>query len=437
MLVRGVAEMKKNYVFPAKNGLEPQYELPDPFLKPDGTRVKTAAEWEEQRGYLKAMLEHYLYGHMPPPPGNTRGRVIGREEVFGGRALLEKVQISFGPEISFEAEICRPNESGKVPVITINSEGVLKSCPVIEELVTERKIALAAFGREQLGPDSYEFYDPAKSLLIAAYPDYDWRAIAVWSWGHCRLNDYLEQTDYADMSKIGATGYSRGGKIALCAAVYDERISVCMAGGSGCGGNGCYRYLGGRLGMGDGVQETLGSMSEIIGFWFADGLGEFGAHSNVWSGAPAFTAEENAARRRAMDYSFCGKTGDEVYLPFDLHFIRSLIAPRAVIGTEALGDDWANPYGTAVSWRAAAEVFRFLGAEAGNAMFFRDGPHMYSKEEWLVALDFFEERTRGHNAVRPLYMTVRTPEPGAKRNTLVEDWFYKTPHFSWRAPEKV
>ncbi len=42
--------------------------LPDPFHKPDGTRVASPEEWPEQRRDLKAMLNHYLYGSIPPRP---------------------------------------------------------------------------------------------------------------------------------------------------------------------------------------------------------------------------------------------------------------------------------------------------------------------------------------------------------------------------------
>ena len=45
-------------------------------------------------------------------------------------------------------------------------------------------------------------------------------------------------TDWADTDKIIATGHSRGGKVALCAAIYDERIALGAPNGSGCGGAG-------------------------------------------------------------------------------------------------------------------------------------------------------------------------------------------------------
>ena len=86
------------YDFSPKSELKAIHELPDPFLKPDGTRVQTREEWPEQREYLKAMLTHYLYGTMPPPPGNTRGKVTFSRKVYNGRAIAETVHITCGPK---------------------------------------------------------------------------------------------------------------------------------------------------------------------------------------------------------------------------------------------------------------------------------------------------------------------------------------------------
>lgn len=36
------------YDFSPKSELKAIHELPDPFLKPDGTRVQTREEWPEQ-----------------------------------------------------------------------------------------------------------------------------------------------------------------------------------------------------------------------------------------------------------------------------------------------------------------------------------------------------------------------------------------------------
>jgi hypothetical protein len=59
---------------PPKSPYPPVSELancssfPDPFLKSDGTTVKTPADWNGHRKELLSLLEHYMYGHAPEPP---------------------------------------------------------------------------------------------------------------------------------------------------------------------------------------------------------------------------------------------------------------------------------------------------------------------------------------------------------------------------------
>src|SRR5262245_8913132 len=46
--------------------------LPDPFLKADGSRIMTRAEWRCRRSEFKAMLEHYDVGTKPGRPGTFK-----------------------------------------------------------------------------------------------------------------------------------------------------------------------------------------------------------------------------------------------------------------------------------------------------------------------------------------------------------------------------
>ncbi|MFQ9872408.1 MAG: hypothetical protein ACLRVT_05185 [Oscillospiraceae bacterium] len=389
------------YTFLDRSALPSIPELPDPFLKPDGSRVCSPEEWDTQREYLKEMLATYMYGHMPPNPGNTTGEVRSCEEIHDGRAIREIVHIECGPEhaIQFDVVVVRPNKPGKFPVFTWNHFKEMTPSPAEYEAVCQRDYAIAYFDKEQLAPDNSNF---ATGIAPKAYPDYDWRAIAVWAWGHSRIIDYLETTDYADMSKIISTGHSRGGKTAMCAAIYDDRIAACASSGSGCGGAGCYRFLGGRFGEGVGPCETLGSMLEPFRFWywFVDSLADYGHHG---------------------EFSIIK---DEPRLPFDLHFLKALIAPRPLITTDGLDDIWANPFGTQVTWRAAEEVYRFLGAPRKNAMHYREGGHKYRKSDWLVVLDFMDKMLLGKD-VAGTYATVD--------ETL--EYPYPHLHFDWRAPQ--
>ncbi len=425
--------MTNNFVFLPKCELEPIHELPDPFQRPDGTRVQTPDQWPEQREYLKAMLTHYLYGTVPPPPGNTRGEVTFRRIVYNGRAIAETVRITCGPEdaIQFDCELIRPAKEGKVPVITWNQFKGRHGSPDEEDAVLNHGYAIIEFEKEQLAQDNA---NAICGPLAKAYPGYTWGAIAMWAWAQSRVVDYLATTEYADMDRIVATGHSRGGKVALCAAIYDERFALCAASGSGCGGAGCLRYLGGRMGEGIGICETAGSIEDVFPFWWSDNFGEFGKRVATYtrSNAPLFEDFQQAAGM--LKPQVLGKTQDEDRLPFDLHFLRACIAPRPVITTEGLSDTWANPYGSQLTWRAADEVYQFLGAAGKNALAMRDGSHEYQKLDWMHVIAFCDTMFYG----KAPYKNIQRRAPDAR--TLMDgipgaDWREFCPHFSWRMPE--
>ncbi len=75
------------------------------------------------------------------------------------------------------------------------------------------------------------------------------------------------------------------------------------------------------------------------------------------------------------------KIGLEQALPFDQHYLKALVAPRAQFSTEALGDLWANPSGTWQTHLAAQEVYHFLGAEERIGISFREGGHIHCQAD--------------------------------------------------------
>ena len=58
----------QTYNFPPPASLPENPNMPDPFKTMDGTRVSSLHQWPRQRAYLRAMLEYYLYGRVPPRP---------------------------------------------------------------------------------------------------------------------------------------------------------------------------------------------------------------------------------------------------------------------------------------------------------------------------------------------------------------------------------
>jgi hypothetical protein len=322
-------------------------ELPDPFVMNDGGRVKTEADWRRRREEIKAMILYYQYGQMPPAPGNVKAEELSSETVYGGGATKKHILLSMGPEreIKINVGMIIPKGAGPFAVILKNDRRIF-NVPIAEEIV-KRGYIVADYVRTDLDPDEKDAVGPAQ----AAYPDYDWGTLAVWAWGGMRVVDYLMMLDVVDKERIVFTGQSRGGKTALLAGALDERIVLVAPNGSGCGGAGCYRFTG------EGA-ESLEQITapERFGYWFHPRFREF-------------------ANRESK-------------LPFDQHFLKALVAPRALISIDSLDDLWANPYGTQQSHCGAQPVFEFLDAGGKLGIYFRTGGHAQSEDDWRTLVDF-------------------------------------------------
>jgi len=155
--------------------------------------------------------------------------------------------------------------------------------------------------------------------------------------------------DSIDASRIIVTGHSRGGKAALLAGVTDERIVITVPNNSGSGGAASHRYA-------DDNGERLCDTVKNFPYWFAEKL---------------------------RDY-----VGREMELPFDQHSVIALLAPRAVLCTEARADIWASPHGTRQCFEAAREVFSFLGVEQRTGIVYREGGHSQLLCDWETLFDF-------------------------------------------------
>lgn len=335
-----------------------KYELPD-------MKLDSREHWPRQRAEWVALAEDCLYGHAPEG-GEIRWEVTAREEMWQGAGVKETVRIHYGPDFSqsFNAVVYSPAAEGRYPAITWNqfSHGAYDCCPY-EEAVAKRGYIIARFDREEVLEDKVGGKNPAGE----AYPAYDWGGVRAWAWAQSRLADYLLTRPDVDKDKLVCTGFSRGGKAALAAGIFDERFSVCAPINSGAGGCGCFRYLGDREGMCQDVTkvESMGRVGSVFPHWWGAGF-------------PAWYAQEDPVQM-----------GREQAYPFDLHILRALIAPRHLFTTEGLDDAWSNPWGTALTWRASQPAFDLLGGRSES--YFRQGGHAFGEEDWLALLDFCDE----------------------------------------------
>jgi len=119
---------------PTIDQLPSRPELPDPLKMLDGTPVTTAKQWrEERRPELLRLIQHYMYGYAPQPPGITAKVTKTDDTLFDGKGRLKEIEIRinglgddaprihlalFLPKVSLEASARR------VPVfLALNSYG--------------------------------------------------------------------------------------------------------------------------------------------------------------------------------------------------------------------------------------------------------------------------------------------------------------------------
>jgi len=356
---------RPKYTFPPVDKLPDQEGMPDPFVMHDGSRVATRADWSRQRDYLKAMLAHYQYGRMPPRPKKLVVKQTSSGKALDGKAIEVHLTVTIRrgtKSVMLRIALVRPPGKGPFPVVIKNDTGLFDSP------VDKRKAK--AFGAEQaaIGEAVGRGYVICKYIrtdlaadgrgrrasgVFPLYPEYDWGVIAAWAWGYQIVIDALAPLGFVDMDKIVVTGHSRGGKTALCGAIYDERIAIAAPNSSGTGGTGSMRYF------------EKGQRPQTI-------AAHVGRHDHWWT--PRFMTFANRA----------------VKLPFDAHFAKALIAPRGLVNPHGLQDYWANPYGTQLTHQAAKVVYDWLGAGEHIGMHWRPGGHAQGEEDWRALIDFAE-----------------------------------------------
>ncbi len=365
--------------------------LPDPFLKKDGTRVTSPAEWPEQAAYIRQLAAENMYGCWPDRPDSIEVRNLQSKEEYFGRAIRDLLEIWINGKYPVKVEYIRPKTTGKHPVIVYNASPLGMRCRIEFEAVLGSGYGIVSFDREMIRPDfqlaAYGGYE--KEAREREYPNLPCGDIMAWAWGHSVVADWLETLE--DTGDLICTGHSRGGKAALCAGIFDDRFQVVAPMGSGCGGAGCARFSG-TLGLDRQDEtkcETIGFMSHTFSTWMNEKYQSFGTQD-----APYPIGEEVNA------------------FPIDAHMLRAACAPRAVFNSEGTEDFWANSFGTQLCRDAAQKVFEFLGVPERNGFHMRAGMHDFNWNDWLALIDFCDII---------LHRERKTPLPDTTREVYVID----------------
>lgn len=323
--------------------------IPDPFLRQDGTRVETPEEFEEHRAYLRAALEHYVYGALPEKARTIEAVSATEAEILDGKAVQRCETLLIDGTHRVEIRFTYPRDAAGVPLIMrldYLCDDIYR--PAVEdEALLAGRYAFCTVSRRDIAPDS------ASDRSTLPYGEDGPGAVAMWAYAAMTVLDYLWDSPVIDTERVALTGHSRDGKAALCAAAFDERFAAVIANGSGCGGAGSFYTAGGD-------SESLSTMLRAFPHWLSKTLLDM----------------PSSLRQR---------------IPVDMIFARALIAPRHVLLTEAEEDKWANPYGAYVNTVLAREICAFLGhEETVNGMTIRPGSHDQLDTDWRYLIEFLD-----------------------------------------------
>jgi hypothetical protein len=374
----------------AAPGTPPIAGIPDPLRDDQGQRITSPEAWTRRRSQMREVMAENALGHAPPPPGNVVSEVVRTQAVLNGAAEYRLVRLRFGPDHACQllVAVYVPQEvHGPVPFwVFLGFRGTPgaphaayaegKNADITPEQFARERIdalrrgyGILTFDYQEAGLDNTPHDENRSSGFFPAYPKYDWGALMAWSWAASRCVDYLQTQSFCNPNQIALTGHSRLGKVTLVAAAYDDRFTLAVPTGSGCGGTGLYR----ENSKSPQCQNSL-DMTAI-------------ANSSWW----------NSNFRK-----YFGRVDE---LPFDQNWLVALVAPRPLLSSEGFDDLEATPRASLYTYEATLPVYAWLHAEDRLGMYFRPGGHDnlgtsmegggLNDATWQASLDFADHFFKG------------------------------------------
>jgi pimeloyl-ACP methyl ester carboxylesterase len=335
------------------------YVLPDVLRTTKHTKIRSKADWENNRPQLLRLFEDHIYGQMPRQFDDIKFSIVKEDKsAMQGRATLKQVVVEvFNHQQSVKLNLVLfiPNNS-KQPVpafLLINNRGKEITDPTRKvksgfwpaELVIDSGYAVAAFHVSDAAPDNQETF---MNGVLRLYPEQleaanGMRAIGAWAWAASRIMDYLETDPDIDSKRVTVVGHSRGGKASLWAAAQDQRFAMCA---SNCSGN-----TGAALSRRN-FGESIKAINTSFPHWFNTNYKKYNER--------------------------------EAELPVDQHMLIALLAPRPIYVTNASEDLWADPTGTLLALKHAAPVYELYGVKDDARMGYhnRKGIHDLTPYDW-------------------------------------------------------
>ena len=380
--------------------------LPDPYRFFSGDRtVETAADWAERRAEILDLAQFYEYGYMPAAPEKVEITSVTHFNPGDTRTIL------FWGFWPMDVTVDCPTD---VVTISVTDGGKTASLEYTVYLPTEEQ--LAAAGRQGQKNPVLLSYDgdsaiyrnagfvvietPAGSGGDVRTNEYAWgqrtgafyelypyerngegalkevssEMAAAWAAGRvidslsllegCGIEYADEIASAADPENLAVTGFSINGKYAFVAAVFDERIDLCIPGAAGASGPSPWRYVytgheydwtGTPFAPAEGVVSPAQQVS-----WGTETLGNSIRHNRV--------RETEVFRKFLTPRNFYkrlpGAWGYGARLPYDQSDLVATLAPRAILLVNTVNDYNDGAEADALGLEIAKSVYRNLGLDA-------------------------------------------------------------------------
>ena len=299
---------------PAANELPVIKDLPDPLKGVNGF-----SDWARRRSEIAALIQHYGIGEKP---------AVKKEQVkarMSGDTLIVDVTVN-GQTLTLTSEIRYP-KTGKAPYPLMIGSSMIA---LPRQLFEDRPIATMNFHEKQVNDYGQwgKHHERGEHNFDRLYPDLkDNGAYSEWAWGFSRLIDGLEllgpEVTKIDTKRIGVTGCSYAGKMALYCGAFDERVALTIAQEPGGGGAAAWRY--------SHLQDSVENLDKTDYHWF-------------------------------LESQLTNFHGDSVYqLPYDQHELCALVCPRALLLLGNPDYKWLADDAMLVSAKAAKKVWERFG----------------------------------------------------------------------------
>ncbi len=357
--------------YPCDESLVPEYTLPNPLLRDDGTIVQSPRDWViHRRAEILEIFKKYEYGELLPRPESLRFELLSRrDDALDGMAIRKEIRIhaeANGRSIAFDMLLYLPKEAETHPVpaflglnfkgnhATTDEQDVRPTGLDAQDRADEAQIAThrgiqngrwcfhdvirRGFAsaticyhdifRDQLGFGNRSvfriFFNDVNMMEI----NETYTPIGAWAWGLSRGLDALEAEPGIRQGAVAVHGHSRLGKTSLWAGAIDRRFALVISNDSGCGGGALHRRK-----FGENLSQHFHSHIKDykIPCWFVNRLDSY-----IWR---------------------------EEALPFDQHELMALAAPRPLAIGTAADDLSADPKGEFLAAVAASDIYRLFDSQ--------------------------------------------------------------------------